>query len=235
MASESPGEWLGPEDPQPKQSKLFLNQGIEIHATAIIHDRVVLNQGTSIGAYVLLGESAPGRLEDSRMTIIGPFTHIRSHTVIYFGTQIGSYFSTGHHALIRENNDIGDEVSVGSGSIIEHHVIIKDRVRLHSRVYVPEYSILEDDCWLGPNVVLTNAKYPNSPEAKKSLKGAHIMSHARIGANSTLLPGITVGRHALVGAGSLVTEDVPDYAVMAGCPARQIKDIRELPAYQIKD
>ncbi len=233
MASETPGEWL--EEQPTKQGKLFLNQGIEIHASAIIYDRVILNQGTTIGAFTILGESSPGRLEDSRMTIIGPFSNIRSHTVIYFGTQIGAYFSTGHNALIRENNDIGDEVSVGSGSVIEHHVTIKDRVRLHSRVYVPEYTILEDDCWLGPNVVITNAKYPKSPGSKQNLKGAHIMPHAKIGANSTLLPGITVGRHALIGAGSLVVQDVPDYAVMAGQPARQIKDIRELPAYTITD
>ena len=215
-------------------SQLFLNQGIEIHPSAIVYDRVVLNQGSSVGPFAVLGEGNPGKLDETRMTIMGPFAVIRSHTVIYYGTQIGAYFHTGHGALIRENNDVGDEVSIGSGTVIENHVTIKDRVRLHSRVYVPEYSILEDDCWLGPNVVITNTKYPKSSEAEsKQLKGAHILQHAVVGANCTLMAGITVGKYSLIGAGSVVTENVPDYAVMAGTPARQIKDIRELPQYKV--
>ncbi|MBX2860074.1 MAG: N-acetyltransferase [Vampirovibrio sp.] len=121
---------------------------------------------------------------------------------------------------------------MGSGTVVEHHVKIGRGVRLHSQVFVPEYSILEDEAWLGPNVVLTNAKYPQSQQVKSTLKGPHIKTFAKIGANSTLLPGITIGAHALVGAGSVVTKDVPDYAVVSGNPAKVINDIRDLP-YEI--
>jgi acetyltransferase-like isoleucine patch superfamily enzyme len=113
--------------------------------------------------------------------------------------------------------------------VVEHHVVIHDRVRLHSNVFVPEFSVLHEGCWLGPNVVLTNAKYPLSPNVKNELVGPTILSGAKIGANATILPGVTVGRDSLVGAGSVVVRDVPDEAVVAGNPAQIIKMVNELP------
>jgi acetyltransferase-like isoleucine patch superfamily enzyme len=126
-------------------------------------------------------------------------------------------------------NSIGDDVSIGTLSVVEHHVEIGHRVRIHSQVFVPEYSILEDECWIGPNVVLTNAKFPMSPDAKKNLKGPIIRQRAKIGANVTILPGVVIGPNALVGAGSVVCRDVPEDAVVVGNPARVIKHISELP------
>ena len=161
--------------------------------------------------------------------MIGDGACIGSHTVIYEGNRIGKRLATGHHVLIREDNEIGDDVSVGSGSVVEHHVRIGCRVRLHSNVFVPEFSVLEDDCWLGPNVVLTNAKYPQSPRVKQSLRGPVIGSGAKIGANATILPGVRIGRNALVGAGAVVTSDVDAYAVVAGNPARVLKSVKDLP------
>jgi acetyltransferase-like isoleucine patch superfamily enzyme len=102
-------------------------------------------------------------------------------------------------------------------------------VRIHSQAFVPEYSVLEDNCWIGPNVVITNAKYPRSPRVKETLKGAIIRQGAKIGANSTLLPGIEIGENALVGAGSVVTKNVPAGTVVVGNPAYVIKQISELP------
>lgn len=134
--------------------------------------------------------------------------------------------------MIREGNDIGDDVSIGSHSIVEHHVKIGSGVRLHSNVFVPEYSILEDGCWLGPNVVITNARYPRSPHAKEHLQGAIVRRGAKIGANATLLPGVVIGENALVGAGAVVVEDVPPNSVVVGNPARIIKTITDIAEYR---
>ena len=79
--------------------------------------------------------------------------------------------------------------------------------------------------------MLTNAKYPKSPSAKKELAGVHIMKNAKVGANATVLPGITIGENALVGAGSVVTKDVAEATVIAGNPAKVIKDVTNVKAY----
>ena len=110
--------------------------------------------------------------------------------------------------------------------------MIADRVRIHSNVFIPEFSILEEGAWVGPGVVFTNALYPLSPDAKKTLAGPHLLPGAKIGANATLLPGVTIGRDALVGAGAVVVHDVPDGAVVVGNPARVVKQVREISAYQ---
>lgn len=162
-------------------------------------------------------------------TIIGKNARIRSHTVIYAGNIIGDNFETGHKVNIREFNIIGHNVSIGTHSIIEHNIIIGNNVRIHSQVFIPEYTSIEDNAWIGPNAVLTNALYPQSPDAKKKLKGPVIKRGAIIGANVTILPGIIIGENSLIGAGSVITENVPDGVVAAGNPGKIINKISNLP------
>jgi len=194
-----------------------------------IFKNVKIGHNSKLGEFVVIGEVPRGMIEGDLLTEIGNNAVIRSHTVIYAGNKIGDNFQTGHLVMIREENDIGDNVSVGTSSVIEHHVRIGNNVRIHSQAFIPEESILEDGCWIGPNVVITNAMYPLSPNVKNELKGAIIRKNAKIGANATLLPGIEIGENALVGAGAVVTKDVPPNKVVAGNPAKIIKDISELP------
>jgi acetyltransferase-like isoleucine patch superfamily enzyme len=194
-----------------------------------IYQGVSLGEGTTVEDWCLLGVPPRGRREGELATVIGAGAIIRSHTVIYAGNRIGARFQTGNKVNIREENEIGDDVSIGTLSVVEHHVVIGDRVRIHTQVFVPEYCVLEEGAWLGPNVVLTNAKYPQSPGVKESLAGVVVRRGAKIGANATLLPGVVIGADALVGAGSVVVKDVPAGAVVAGNPARVIKQISQLP------
>lgn len=154
---------------------------------SIIHPGVVIGKNVEIEEFCIIGKPAK---DAEGPTIIGDNSVIRSHTVIYAGTTIGNNFQTGHHALVRENTKIGNNVSVGSGSCVEHHVEIQDDVRIHSQAFIPEFSKLEKGAWIGPNVVLTNARYPRSRDVKNRLVGPTIGKNARIGANSTLLPGV---------------------------------------------
>lgn len=195
----------------------------------VIYAGVFIEKPWRIDPFVILGVPPRGRQEGDLQTVIGRDAIIRSHSVLYAGNRIGERFQTGHGVMLREENEIGDDVSVGTGSVIEHHVRIGHRVRIHSQAFIPEYSILEVDCWIGPRVVITNAKYPQAPGVKSKLKGATIRCGAKIGANSTLLPGVEIGQNALVGAGSVVTKDVPSEAVVVGNPARIISWITELP------
>src|SRR5262245_19201075 len=194
-----------------------------------LYDNVRLGAGTVIEDFSIIGAPPRGKGDGELPTTIGDDSVIRSHTVIYAGNVIGAHFQTGNKVNIRVSNRIGNNVSIGTLSVIEHHVEIADNVRIHTQVFIPEYSVLEEGCWIGPNVVFTNAKYPVSPGVKDSLVGPIIRKGAIIGANVTLLPGVTIGERALIGAGSVVVRDVPAGAVVVGNPARVTRQISELP------
>lgn len=201
----------------------------QVADTAKIYSNVILGKNVVIEDFCLIGVPPRGKADGELPTIIGDNSVIRSHTVIYAGNKIGKNFQTGNKANIRELNDIGDSVSVGTLSVVEHHVTIEEGVRIHTQVFIPEYSTLKKKSWVGPNVVFTNAPYPQSPDVMKNLIGPTLHENAIVGANSTLLPGIHIGKDAIVGAGSVVTKNVADGDVVAGNPARFIKKKSELP------
>ncbi len=200
-----------------------------------IYKNVKLGKNVKIEDFCIIGKPPIGKKNGELETIICNNALIRSHTVIYAGNIIGENFQTGHSVVIREGNSIGDNVSIGTMTNVEHHVKIKDNVRIHSQAFIPEYSILKYNVWIGPHVVLTNAKYPKGRNTKNNLEGPIIGENAKIGANTTLLPGIKIGRHVLIGAGSIVTKDVEDYKVAVGSPAKIIADIRDNDQYVIEE
>jgi acetyltransferase-like isoleucine patch superfamily enzyme len=194
-----------------------------------LYDNVTLGDDSVLEDFCIVGTPPRGKKNGELPTTIGDGAVIRSHTVIYAGNVIGKNFQTGNKVNIRESNRIGNNVSIGTLSVIEHHVEIADNVRIHTQVFIPEFSVLEEGCWIGPNVVFTNAKYPLAPGVKDQLAGPVIRKGAKIGANTTILPGVVIGENALVGAGSVVAKDVAPGAVVVGNPARAIRNISELP------
>ena len=197
----------------------------EISNSAKILKNVHLGENVKIEDYVIIGVPPMKKNEGDLKTIIGDNAIIRSHSVIYAGNKIGNNFQTGNNVNIREENEIGNNVSIGTKTVIEFKTVIRDDVRIHSQAFIPEYSVLEEDCWIGPNVVLTNAKFPKSLRAKDFLEGVVIGKSAKIGANSTILPSVKIGKDALVGAGSVVTRDVSEKKIVAGNPAKVIGEI----------
>jgi len=196
------------------------------------YKNVFVGENSIIEDFVILGKPPRGYRDGELKTVIGNNSTIRSGSVIYAGNEIGDNFHCGHSTIIRENNKIGAYVSVGSNSCIEHHNEIQNNVRMHSQVFIPEYSLICEDSWIGPNVVLTNAVYPKSVDVKVNLKGPIIMNDAIIGANSTILPGVVVGRAAIVGAGAVVTKDVNDGDVVVGNPAKRINTRNMIQQYE---
>jgi len=194
-----------------------------ISKNAVIHPNVIMGNNVIVEDYCIIG--LPFKGMKNQKTIIGDDSLIRAGTIIYAGNTIGSFFQTGNQANIRELNEIGDNVSIGTLSVLEHHISIKNGVRIHSQVFIPEYTVLEEYCWLGPNVVITNSRYPNHPKAKSDLNGVLIKKNAKIGANTTILPGLIIGERSLVGAGSVVTKDIIDNIIAAGNPAIVLREV----------
>jgi acetyltransferase-like isoleucine patch superfamily enzyme len=171
----------------------------------------------------------PGRaLSLLRPLTVGPHARIRFGTVLYASTRIGKHFETGHHVVVREENQIGHHVSIWNNTTIDYGCFIGSRVKIHCNCYVAQYTILEEDVFLAPGVILANDPFPGSKHSARTLQGPIIGRGAQIGVNCTILPGIKIGARALIGAGSVVTQDVPADTVVWGNPARVRKDRKDL-------
>ena len=196
-----------------------------------VYDNVRLGDGTRIESPAILGKPPRGANPGELALIIGANGIVRPFTTIYAGNTIGDDFQTGQGASIREDNIIGNNVSVGTNAVLEFGNRIGNRVRIHSLCFL-EMVTIEDDVFLGPNVVFTDDPHPmNCPRYKECLGGVTVKRLARIGANTTVMPGVTIGENSLVGGGSVVVKDVPPNTVVAGSPARVIKNIDELKCY----
>ena len=150
--------------------------------------------------------------------------HTLSQTLA--GTTVGARVILGDQSCVRERVTIGDDVVVGRGSLVENDTTIGARTRIQADAYVTAYSTLEEDVFVAPCVVTTNDNYMGRTEKRLSLlRGPTIRRGARIGGGAILCPGVEVGEEAFVGAGAVVTKDVPPRVVVVGSPARVLRDV----------
>jgi acetyltransferase-like isoleucine patch superfamily enzyme len=156
---------------------------------------------------------------------LGSHARVRSGSVIYAASIIGDHLETGHNAIIREENRIGDHFNVWNNSVIDYGCVIGNNVRIHSNCYIAQFTVIEDEVFVAPGVSVANDPHPI---CALCMGGPTLKKACRIGVNVTLLPHIVVGQGALIGAGSVVTRDVPEFSVMAGNPARRLKHVDEL-------
>ncbi|MBI3099174.1 MAG: N-acetyltransferase, partial [Planctomycetes bacterium] len=167
---------------------------------------------------VILGARTGRPIRDHSLRV-GRNARVRSGTVIYGGTSIGDDLQTGHNVVIREENRIGDALKIWNNSCIDYGCTIGNNVRIHNNVYVCQYTEIGDDVFLAPGVMLANDKYPVRFEG---LKGPTIGRGAIVGMNATLMPEVKIGDEAVIGAGSVVTKDVPARRMAFGNPARVV-------------
>ncbi len=163
--------------------------------------------------------------------LLGSDALLRSGTVLYAGSRIGSRFQTGHHVVVREECEIGDDVSIWSNSVVDYGCRIGDRVKIHSNCYIAQFTEILDDAFLAPGVTVANDLYPGQEESARVMSGPRVGAGAQIGVNVTLLPFVRIGAGCLVGAGSVVTHDLPPGTVAYGNPARvrgRVSDLVEI-------
>jgi acetyltransferase-like isoleucine patch superfamily enzyme/dTDP-4-dehydrorhamnose 3,5-epimerase-like enzyme len=133
---------------------------------------------------------------------------------------VGSGTRIWQFCIVLPGARIGDDCNICSHCFIENDVEIGDRVTVKSGVQLWDGTRIEDDVFIGPNSTFTNDSTPRSGQRPEGFLRTTIERGASIGANATLLPGITIGQYAMVAAGSVVTQDVPEYAIVKGSPAR---------------
>jgi UDP-2-acetamido-3-amino-2,3-dideoxy-glucuronate N-acetyltransferase len=141
--------------------------------------------------------------------------------------QIGNNTRVWQFSVILNGAIIGSDCNICAHTLIENDVLLGDNVTVKSGVYIWDGITIEDNVFIGPCVAFTNDKLPRSKKYPESFVRTVIKANASIGANATILPGITLGEYCMVGAGSVVTKDVPPYAVVIGNPAKVIRYIEK--------
>ena len=146
------------------------------------------------------------------MLKVHPLADVRS-------LNIGKDTRVWQFSVIFENARIGENCNICAHTLIENDVVIGNNVTIKSGVFLWDGTRVEDDVFIGPNATFTNDAMPRSKIYPDVFNGITLKKGASIGANATILPGLTIGCKAMVGAGAVVTKDVPDYAVVVGNPA----------------
>ncbi len=210
-------------------SKAKIGKNVVISHGVIIYDNVEIEDNSFIGPYCIIGEPTAGYYKNRakhfhKKTKIGKNAIIRSFTTIYEDVIVGNNFQTGHHTVIREKSIIGNSTSFGSFSELPGYSKIGNYVRIHSKVMLSENNVIEDYVWIFPFTVLTNVKHPPIGEFQRTT----IREYAQIFSHAIILPGITIGKNSIIGAGAMVTRSVADERLIIGNPGKDVKSVREI-------
>ncbi|WP_322522340.1 acyltransferase [Guyparkeria halophila] len=148
---------------------------------------------------------------------------VHETAIVDEGAQIGADTRIWHWVHVSGGARIGEKCSFGQNVFVGNRVVIGDNVKVQNNVSVYDDVTLEDDVFCGPSMVFTNVYNPRSAVPRKDeYRPTLVKQGATLGANCTIVCGVTVGHHAFIGAGAVINRDVPDYALMVGVPAKQI-------------
>jgi UDP-2-acetamido-3-amino-2,3-dideoxy-glucuronate N-acetyltransferase len=168
----------------------------------------------------MIATSGTGRVAAGAQLASGVLVHESAY--VDDGASIGADSRVWHFCHVLGGAVIGSHCSLGQNVVVMNGVRIGNNVRIQNNVSIYEGVVLEDDVFCGPSMVFTNVFNPRSAVSRKNeYRATLVQKGASIGANATIVCGVTVGRYAFIGAGAVVNRDVPAYAIMVGVPARQ--------------
>ena len=206
----------------------------DIHPTAIVDPATVLGEGVRVLEHAVVGKQpvlsprSTASREPLPPAVLGAGTVVSTGAIVFAGASLGARVLVGDGACVRERCVIGDDVVIGRGSLVENDTTVGARTTIQAHAYVTAYSTLEEDVFVAPCVVTTNDNFMGRTERRHELKkGPTIRRGARVGGGAVLCPGIEIGEEAFVGAGAVVTKDVPPRKVVVGNPARVIRDVAD--------
>jgi acetyltransferase-like isoleucine patch superfamily enzyme len=204
----------------------------DVHPTAIVHEGTVLGEdvkvleGAVVGKQPTLSSRSTAKREPLGPTTIGDGTIVSTGAIVFAGTQIGARVILGDQSCVRERVEIGDDVVLGRGSYVENDTTIGAMTKIQADAYITAYSTLEEHVFIAPCVVTTNDNFMGRTDRRHELmRGPTIRRGARVGGGAILCPGVEIGEEAFVGAGAVVTKDVPPHVVVVGSPARVLRDV----------
>lgn len=206
-----------------------IGNNVVIHEGSIIGDDVRIDDCTVIGKQPMRSKRSifkdakklpPAKIADNCM--------IGAQVVVYAGAEISTAVLIADTAAIRENVTIGEYTIVGRGVTVENFCSIGKKCKLETACYITAYSEVGDYCFIAPGVMTTNDNYMGRTEERfKHFKGVTLKNGGRIGGRAVILPGIVIGEDAVIGAGSVVTRNVPPRQVVVGVPAKYFRDTPE--------
>ncbi len=206
----------------------------DVHPTATVYPGTVLGEGVRVlenavvGKQPALGPRSTAKRDPLPPAEIGDGTVVSTAAIVFAGATVGAGCILGDQSCVRERVTIADDVVVGRGALVENDTTIGSGTRIQAEAYVTAYSTLEEDVFIAPCVVTTNDNFMGRTERRKELmKGPTIRRGARVGGGAILCPGIEVGEEAFVGAGAVVTKDVPPRMVVVGNPARVLRAVTD--------
>ena len=210
----------------------IIEDEVAIHDNVVIYPNVIVGKGTTIFASAVLGRPVLGTRTCIRPTEpnytplkIGEKCVIGSNCCLWEGSEIGHEVLIGDMAGIREQCKVGDFCLIAKGVNLSANVILGKKVKIIDNSYLPANSIVEDDVFISAGVFMANDNFFSTRGYHNEVFGPHIKKGAMIGVGATLLPKVSIGEKAIVGAGSVVTKDVPPMTLVMGVPARMIRKL----------
>jgi acetyltransferase-like isoleucine patch superfamily enzyme len=204
----------------------------EIHPSAIVYPGTVLGEGVKILENAVVGKQpslsprSTAKREPLPPAELGDGTIVSTGAIVFAGSKIGARVILGDQSCVRERVTVGDDVVLGRGSLIENDTTVGDRTKIQAEAYITAYSELEEDVFIAPCVVTTNDNFMGRTDKRHDLiKGPTIRRGARVGGGAILCPAVEIGEEAFVGAGAVVTKDVPPRKLVVGSPARVLRDV----------
>jgi acetyltransferase-like isoleucine patch superfamily enzyme len=204
----------------------------EVHPSAIVYPGTVLGEGVRVlenavvGKQPSLGAASTAKRDPLPPTTIGAGTIVSTAAIVFAGSTVGANCVVGDQSCIRERVQMADNCILGRGSLIENDTTVGAGTRIQADAYVTAYSTLEEDVFIAPCVVTTNDNFMGRTDRRRELmRGPTIRRGARIGGGAILCPAVEIGEEAFVGAGAVVTKDVPPRTVVVGSPARVLREV----------
>jgi acetyltransferase-like isoleucine patch superfamily enzyme len=204
----------------------------DVHPTAVVYPGTVLGEGVKVLEHAVVGKqpSLSARSTAKREPLppaeLGDGTIVSTGAVLFAGSRVGARVILGDQSCVRERVEIGDDVVVGRGALVENDTTIGALTKIQADAYITAYSVLEENVFIAPCVVTTNDNFMGRTERRRALvKGPTIRRGARVGGGAILCPAVEIGEEAYVGAGAVVTKDVPPRTVVVGNPARVLREV----------